>query len=50
MPMPGIIIAEQLGLDADKVTTFKRWADAMLGAARAAVASEERLEPMQESN
>jgi len=43
MPMPGIIIAEQLGLDADKVTTFKRWADAMLGAARAAVASEEEV-------
>ena len=43
MPMPGIIIAEQLGLDADKVATFKRWADAMLGAARAAVASEEEV-------
>ena len=43
MPMPGIIIAEQLGLDADNVATFKRWADAMLGAARAAVASEEEV-------
>ena len=40
MPMPGIIIAEQLGLDRDKVGTFKRWADAMLGTARAPVASE----------
>ena len=43
MPMPGIIIAEQLGLDREKVATFKRWADAMLGAARAAVASEEEV-------
>ena len=43
MPMPGIIIAEQLGLDADNVATLKRWADAMLGAARAAVASEEEV-------
>ena len=43
MPMPGIIIAEQLGLDADNVATFKRWADAMLGAARAAVAFEEEV-------
>ena len=34
---------EQLGLDADNVATFKRWADAMLGAARAAVASEEEV-------
>jgi len=43
MPMPGIIIAEQLGLDADKVETFKKWADAMLGAARAAVATEDEV-------
>jgi cytochrome P450 len=31
MPMPGIIIAEQLGLDRSEVARFKRWADAMLG-------------------
>ncbi|MEM7019374.1 MAG: cytochrome P450 [Pseudomonadota bacterium] len=31
MPMPGIIIAEQLGLGRDEVKRFKRWADAMLG-------------------
>ena len=43
MPMPGIIIAEQLGLAADQIHTFKRWADAMLGASRAAVASEEAV-------
>jgi len=30
MPMPGIIIAEQLGLDRKDVKTFKQWADAML--------------------
>ncbi len=30
MPMPGIIIAEQLGLARDQIDTFKRWADAML--------------------
>jgi cytochrome P450 len=43
MPMPGIIIAEQLGLDRDEVATFKRWGDAMLGAARAAIATEEEV-------
>lgn len=31
MPMPGIIIAEQLGLERSEVARFKRWADAMLG-------------------
>jgi cytochrome P450 len=30
MPMPGIIIAEQLGLDRSQVATFKRWADALI--------------------
>jgi len=43
MPMPGIIIAEQLGLDRNNVATFKRWADAMLGAARAPIATEEEV-------
>ncbi len=43
MRMPGIIIAEQLGLSPDDVTTFKKWADAMLGAARAPVATEEEI-------
>lgn len=41
MPMPGIIIAEQLGLDRKDVATFKKWADSMLGATRSAVATEE---------
>ena len=30
LPLPGIVIAEQLGLDRGGIETFKRWADAML--------------------
>jgi len=30
LPLPGIVIAEQLGLGRDGIETFKRWADAML--------------------
>ena len=30
LPLPGIIIAEELGLPADGIHTFARWADAML--------------------
>lgn len=33
MPMPGIIIAEQLGLDRKDIKTFKRWAKATLAMA-----------------
>jgi cytochrome P450 len=33
MPMPGIIIAEQLGLGRADILTFKKWADAMLATA-----------------
>jgi cytochrome P450 len=33
LPLPGVIIAEQLGLDRDQVDTFKRWADAILAPA-----------------
>src|SRR5712672_139281 len=33
LPLPGIIIAEQLGLDRNEVATFKRWADAILSPA-----------------
>jgi cytochrome P450 len=43
MRMPGIIIAEQLGLSRDEVATFKKWGDAMLGAARAPVATEDEI-------
>jgi cytochrome P450 len=43
MRMPGIIISEQLGLSRDEVATFKKWGDAMLGAARAPVATEDEI-------
>jgi cytochrome P450 len=33
LPLPGIVIAEQLGLDRSDIATFKRWADAMLAMA-----------------
>jgi cytochrome P450 len=29
-PLPGIVIAEQIGLDPREIATFRRWADAML--------------------
>lgn len=33
LPFPGIIIAEQIGLDPSEIDRFKRWADAMLAPA-----------------
>jgi len=30
LPLPGIVIAEQIGLDEQRYETFRRWADAML--------------------
>lgn len=33
LPLPGIVIAEQLGLDQTQIPTFKRWADAILSPA-----------------
>ncbi len=33
MPLPGIIIAEQLGLDRKDIKTFKRWSDALISLA-----------------
>ena len=33
LPLPGLVIAEQLGLGRDQIATFKRWADAMLAPA-----------------
>ncbi len=32
-PLPGLIIAEQIGLDADQINTFKQWSDGMLAPA-----------------
>ena len=34
LPLPGIIIAEQIGLDSGQIRTFKRWADAIVGGLR----------------
>ena len=33
LPLPGVLIAEQIGLDPSEVKRFKRWADAMLAPA-----------------
>lgn len=43
MRMPGIIIAEQLGLKRGDVATFKRWADAMLGVSYSPSATEDDI-------
>lgn len=32
-PLPGLIIAEQIGLDAEQINTFKAWSDGMLAPA-----------------
>ena len=39
-PLPGKVIAEQIGLDADAITTFKRWSDAMLSPAQGLLVDE----------
>ena len=44
LPLPGIIICEQLGLDASQYPTFKRWADAMLAGANRRLTVEEAVE------
>jgi cytochrome P450 len=41
LPLPGIIIAEQLGLDQSQIHSFKKWADAMLAFASRPVSVEE---------
>jgi cytochrome P450 len=43
LPLPGIIICEQLGLDAAEYPRFKRWADAMLAAAQRPLTAEEAV-------
>jgi len=43
LPLPGIVICEQLGLDASQYPTFKRWADAMLAAAQRPLTVEEAI-------
>lgn len=44
LPLPGIVIAEQLGLDRSQIHTFKRWADSMLAFASRPVSVEEAEE------
>ncbi len=44
MPLPGIIIAESLGLDRSEIRRFKRWADAMLALAMRPLTEEEMIE------
>jgi len=39
--LPGIILAEQMGLDSDQVGTFRRWADAMLAPASTVMTADE---------
>jgi cytochrome P450 len=43
LPLPGILIAEQLGLDHTQYETFRRWADAMLALAQRRMTVEEAL-------
>ncbi len=40
-PLPGIVIAEQIGLDANEINTFKRWSDAMLSPAQGLLVDED---------
>ena len=44
LPLPGIVICEQLGLDAEEYPRFKRWADAMLAATQRSLTVEEAVE------
>ncbi len=39
-PLPGKVIAEQIGLDASEINTFKRWSDAMLSPAQGLLVDE----------
>ncbi|MEO1061150.1 MAG: cytochrome P450 [Actinomycetota bacterium] len=41
LPFPGIVIADQIGLDESRYETFKRWADAMLILAQRPTISED---------
>jgi cytochrome P450 len=43
LPLPGIFIAEQLGLDRANYRTFRRWADAMLAQANRPLTVDEAL-------
>ena len=43
LPLPGIFIAEQMGLDRTQYRTFRRWADAMLALAQRPLTVEEAM-------
>ena len=47
MPLPGIIIAEELGLDRSEIHRFNRWAEAMLALAMRPLTEEELLETVE---
>jgi cytochrome P450 len=42
-PLPGIVIAEQIGLDSEEIVTFKRWSDAMLSPAQGLLVDEDSV-------
>ena len=42
-PLPGKVIAEQIGLDESQITTFKKWADAMLAPAQGLLTDDESV-------
>jgi cytochrome P450 len=44
LPLPGILICEQLGLPAEEYPTFRRWADAMLAMGQRPLSAEEATE------
>jgi cytochrome P450 len=41
LPLPGVLIAEQIGLDPSEIKRFKRWADAMLAPATRVLSEDE---------
>jgi cytochrome P450 len=43
LPMPGLLIAGELGLDKSEYLTFRRWADAMLALAQRSMTVEEAI-------
>ena len=47
MPLPGIIIAEELGLDRSEIHRFNRWAGAMLALAMRPLSEDELLETVE---
>lgn len=47
MPLPGIIIAEELGLDRSEIHRFNRWAEAMLALATRPLTESELLETVE---